>query len=88
MAGQRQDSLADQLRDLAEHARKEGMYDAHDWLLSSVVRYRSRPESCDVIFECSDVENGAHYRRCEFEAGHDGGHRPGEFVGVPYRKDR
>lgn len=57
---------------------------------ASVDAWFANPPSlppCPVIFECSDVNDGPHYRRCEFSADHEGGHKVGEFVGVPYRKE-
>jgi len=31
---------------------------------------------CPHVVEAFDVDNGAHYRRCQFEPGHAGEHRP------------
>lgn len=64
MAAQRQDSLLDQLRDLADIARKEGMYDAMDFVLSQVVSIEMRSFVCD---HCTGRQ-GIHYDWCSRKA--------------------
>lgn len=44
---QRQDSLADQLRDLHHLAARVGMYDAADWLWKKIVGFEAADSPAD-----------------------------------------